>query len=252
MERHGLRNRWWQAATLWAVLPLLWAGTAKSAAAQEQQQQSGSGSQSEEKTAGDANAAQNNGTPNSAAGAAAKPASKPKHVITNDDLKPSAFASFGGLFYFSTGSINDCDSACFDQVHMMSPTGLEKNPNWRTQVLRDLELVRSSGPWQAYLHTLYGAHNKICQLTFDKQDELRRSGNARNLGPQEIAIAEKYEEQMKAAQDELNGEVARQSAEQKLFAEKPYANAFATVQGTRMMGGFCSQAKVIYPTIVYP
>jgi hypothetical protein len=33
----------------------------------------------------------------------AKPAAKPKKVITNDDIKSSPNASFGGLFYTSSG-----------------------------------------------------------------------------------------------------------------------------------------------------
>jgi hypothetical protein len=181
---------------------------------------------------------------------AAKPASKPKHVITNDDIKPSPYSSFGGLFYMSTGSINDCDAGCFDQIRAMATANFETNPNWRRDVLRQLDLVRSDGEWQAYLHDLYGAHNKVCQATFDKQDELRRSGGSfRNLGPQQIAITEKYDEKTKAAQDEVSAQVTRQQLVQKKFADKPFANAFATIQGTRMMGGFCSQARVIYPEI---
>jgi hypothetical protein len=183
--------------------------------------------------------------------AAAKPASKPKHVITNDDIQPSPYSSFGGLFYMSTGSINDCDASCFDEVRAIALANADTNPNWRRDVLRQLELVRSDGEWQAYLHELYGVHNRICQSTFDKQDELRRSGGSfRNLGPQQIAITEKYEEQTKAAQDELSAQVARQRLIQKKFADKPYANAFATVQGMRMMGGFCSQAKIVYPVLI--
>ena len=172
------------------------------------------------------------------------------YVITNDDIKPSPYSSFGGLFYMSTGSINDCDAGCFDQVRAMAMVNSETNPNWRRDVLRQLDLVRSDGEWQAYLHDVYRAHNKVCQSTFDKQDELRKSGGSfRNLGPQQIAITEKYDEQAKAAQDEVSAQVARQQQIQRKFADKPYANAFATIQGTRMMGGFCSQAKVIYPEI---
>lgn len=237
------------AALLCAAMVLLWPGAANNVAAQEQVQQQ-NGTQAEDNAAAKGASSGQNDASQSRATEQAKPA-KVKHVITNDDIKPSPYANFGGLFYFSTGSINDCDSACFDQVRTMATFNSDKNPNWRTQVLRELEQVRSNSEWQTYLRALYGAHNKICQLTFDKQDELRRSGNSRNVGPTEIAIAEKYEDQTKAAQNELNAEVARQSAEQKKFAEKPYANAFASLQGTRMMGGFCSQAKVIYPTIVY-
>lgn len=182
--------------------------------------------------------------------ATGKPASKPRHVITNDDIKPSSDSGFGGLFYTSAGSINDCDANCFDQVHAMAMVKSGTNPNWREEVLRQLDLVRSDGEWQAYLHDMYRAHNKVCQLGFDKQDELRRSGASfRNLGPQQIAITENYDGLTKAAQDELSAQVARQQQIQRKFAQQPYANAFATIQGTRMTGGFCSQARVIYPEI---
>jgi len=236
------------AAVLCGAMGLFAPGVTGSAVGQEPAQQSGSQTGDNVEGSG-ATPNRNNATQDNAT-EQAKPA-KVKHVITNDDIKPSPYASFGGLFYFSTGSINDCDAGCFDQVRATAMVNSEKSANWRTQVLRELDLVRSNSEWQTYLRALYTAHNKICQLGFDKQDELRRSGNARNVGPQEIAIAEKYEGQMKNAQDVLNAEVARQFAEQKEFADKPYANAFATLQGTRMMGGFCSQGKVIYPTIIY-
>jgi hypothetical protein len=184
-------------------------------------------------------------TPATAADAA-KPAAKPKRVITNDDIKSSPYTGFGGLFYTNSGSINDCDANCFDQVRASAQVDAEKNPNWRRDVLHELELVRSDSEWQAYLHDLYDAHRKVCQVTFDKTDEMRVSGNTRNLGPQEIAITEKYDAQMKTAQAELSAAVARQFMLQKKFADQPYANSFAAIQGTRMQGGFCSQARVIY------
>jgi hypothetical protein len=183
-------------------------------------------------------------TPGTAADAA-KPSGKPKRVITNDDIKSSPYSGFGGLFYTNSGSINDCDANCFDQVRLFAQMDAEKNPNWRRDVLQQLELVRSDSVWQAYLRDLYDAHRKVCQVTFDKTDEMRTSGNTRNLGPQEIAITEKYDAQMKTVQAELSGAVARQFMIQKKFADKPYANSFAMIQGTRMQGGFCSQARVI-------
>jgi hypothetical protein len=228
---------WWAAGGVF-LLP----GSEVLAAAQGQQQQ-------DDKKAPADGAAQAPATATAAAPAAdaAKPATKPKHVITNDDIKSSPYASFGGLFYTSSGSINDCNASCFDQVRNMAFVNTEDHPNWRRDVLREIEIVRSDSEWQAYMRDMYAPHGKVCQVTFDKADEMRRSGNTRNLGPQEIAITEKYDRQMQAAQADLDAAVARQSVLQKKFADKPYANAFATVQGTRMMGGFCSQARVIYP-----
>jgi hypothetical protein len=102
--------------------------------------------------------------------------------ITNDHMKSSPFAGFGGLFYTNSGSINDCDANCFDQVRLFAQVNADQNSDWRRDVLKQLELVRSDGEWQAYLHELYDVHNKVRQLTFDKADELRRSENTRNLG----------------------------------------------------------------------
>lgn len=185
-----------------------------------------------------------------AAAASRKAAATPKHVITNDDITPSPYSSFGGLFYTNSGSINDCDSNCLDQLHGRGLFDSDADPHWRRAVLRQIDVVRSDGEWQAYLHDLYGAHNRVCKATFDKQDELKRSGASfRNFGPQQIAITEKYDAQMKAAQDEVSAQVARQQEIQKKFADKPYADQFASMQGNRMMAGFCSQAKVIYPEI---
>ncbi len=204
-------------------------------AAQEQQQQ-------DQKPPADKTPADGAPQPSTTA-STGKPASKPRHVITDDDIKPSADSGFGGLFYTSAGRINDCDANCFDRVHAMAMVNSQANPIWREEVLRQLDVVRSDGEWQAYLHDMFRAHNKVCQLTFDKQDELRRSGGSlRDLGPQQIAITEKYDERTKAAQDELSAQVARQQPIQRKFAEKPYANAFATIQGTRMAGGFCTNS----------
>jgi hypothetical protein len=93
--------------------------------------------------------------------AAAKTANKPKKVITNDDIKSSPFTGFGGVFYTNTGSINDCDANCFEQVHMMAHVTGEKNATWRRDVLEQLDAVRSDSEWQTYLHELYDAHRRV-------------------------------------------------------------------------------------------
>jgi hypothetical protein len=175
-----------------------------------------------------------------------KPVVKPKHVITNDDIKSSPDSGFGGVFYTNSGSINDCNADCFDQVRSLSTADAGNDLNWRRDVLHQIESVRSNGEWQAYLHELFNAHNKICQLNFDKSDELHRSGGTRNMGPQQVAITEKYDRSLGAAQAELSAAVARQSTEQKKFGDKPFANAFSSLQGAHMAGGFCSQSKMIF------
>jgi hypothetical protein len=175
-----------------------------------------------------------------------KTAEKARKVFTNDDIKSSPYASFGGLFYVNTGSINDCDLNCFEQTRAFAQVDPNKNPDWRRDALQQIELVRSDSEWQAYLRDLYGAHGKICQINFDKADELRRSGSSRNLGPLEIAITEKYDAKTKIAEAELASDQDRQNFLQKKFRDKPYAFSFAILQALRIRGGFCSQGRVIY------
>jgi hypothetical protein len=176
----------------------------------------------------------------------AKAATKAKKIITNDDIKSSPASGFGGVFYVSAGAINNCDSMCFNQLRGNAWPGGKENPNWRRDILQQLDFVRSDSEWQGYLHELYRAHDAICQLTFEKQDEMRRSGSTRNLGPQEIAIADKYDDKISTTQATLTSAVARESELRQRFAGKPIANGFAMTQGVRMQGGFCSQSKVIF------
>jgi hypothetical protein len=218
-------------STLSAGDSLLWAG-------QQEQQQA-----PVDKPAGDG-AAQGATTTTQT-----KPADKPKKVITNDDIKSSPYAGFGGLFYFYTGSINDCDANCFEQVRGFSGQyqATENNPSWRREVLQQIELVRSDSEWQLYRRQLYEVHNRICHVNFDEQDELRRAGSSRNMGPQQIEITEKYEAKRKQARGELDALVGQQAAPLKKFEDKPYAKGFAMLQATRMPTGFSTQAKMIYP-----
>jgi hypothetical protein len=172
-------------------------------------------------------------------------------VITNSDIQSSPFAGFGGLFHTNSGSVNGCDAMCFDQSRLLGRQTNEQETTRRRRVLEQLDLVRSDREWQAYLHQLYDAHDKICHLTFDKNDELRGAGSHRNMGSQEIAIAEKYDDRMQAAKDTLAGVETRQAAVRQRFLGKPYALAFTDLQAMRMRSGFCSQARLNYPTTAF-
>jgi len=174
------------------------------------------------------------------------PAAKAKHIITNDDIKPSASSGFGGIFYTSSGMINDCNSMCFDQLRPAGQSGREESLHWRQEVLKQIDLVRSDSEWQAYLHQLYDAHSKICQITLDQQQELRTAGYSRDLGPREIAIDEKYDQKSKDANNELSALVGQQMAHLTKFRDRPYAYSFGAMQMMRMHGGFCSASRVIY------
>lgn len=178
--------------------------------------------------------------------APAKPADKPKKVITNDDLKSYGDGGSTGGFLTGFGPINDCNKSCFDQVRMFARVDAAENPNWKREALDGIDWVRRDTEWQRYLRDVYDVRRKGCQLASDKMQELARFADPRNVTPQEIAIDEKYDGKIKAAQAELETVRARQDALLKRFAANPYALQFATVQGMRLTSIYCPPITIFY------
>jgi len=169
---------------------------------------------------------------------AAKPAAKPKKVITNDDL-----AGSGGGFGFSSAEfsqINECDRNCFLNLQQSIRIDPAQNPHWRRDVLRAIDLVRKDAAWQRILRDVYDLHLKTCDLQAEKQEELAKSADPNNVTPQEVDIEEKYEVKFKELQEQLNAVRARQST-LKGDAENPVVFRFRIDQENRLQGAPCAQ-----------
>lgn len=174
----------------------------------------------------------------------AKPAQKPKRVITNDDLKGSG----AGAFRFTPADfsqINDCDRNCFEQVRQLTHAFPAENPNWRRDLLQAIDQVRKDDTWQRYLRDLYEVHVKFCQVGNDKKDELARNADPRNVTPREIAIDEKYDLKFKEVQSELQAVYDRQASLQRKFGGN-YAYQFTVVQANRIHNAGCVSPR--YPS----
>jgi len=170
----------------------------------------------------------------------AKPADKPKKVITNDDLKTSAG---GGSFAFSTGDfsqINNCDRNCFEQVRQLARVYPGANPNWKRDLLQAIDLVRKDSEWQKYLHDLYDMRLRFCQLGDEKRDELAKYADPNNVTPREIAIDDKYDAKFKEAQAALQTLTGNQAALQRKFGANPLAFQFTNVQISRIQNANCA------------
>lgn len=176
---------------------------------------------------------------------AAKPAAKPKKVITNDDL-----AGSGSGFGFSSAEfsqINECDRNCFLNLQQSIRIDPAQNPHWRRDVLRAIDLVRKDGAWQRILHDVYDLHLKTCDLQAEKQEELAKSADPNNVTPLEVDIEEKYDLKFKELQEQLNAVRARQST-LKSDADNPLVFRFRIYQESRLQNAPCAQpAHLRYP-----
>jgi hypothetical protein len=170
---------------------------------------------------------------------AAKPAAKPKKVITNDDLEGS-----GSGFGFSSAEfsqINDCDRSCFRNLQQSIRIDPAQNPHWRRDVLRAIDLVRKDAAWQRILHDVYDLHLKTCDLQVEKQEELAKAADPANVTPQEVDIEEKYEVKFRELQEQLNAVRARQSALKGDANDNPVVFRFRIYQENRLQGAPCAQ-----------
>jgi len=170
----------------------------------------------------------------------AKPADKPKKVITNDDLKSSGNGDSG----FSTldfGQINDCNRSCFEEIRQRARVIPSESPNWKRDLLQAIDRVRSNGEWQKYLRDLYDMHVKFCQIGDDKKEELAKSADPNNVTAREIAIDDKYDAKFKEAQAALQELTNRQDALQRKFSGSPFAYQFSVVQTSRIQNASCAQ-----------
>ena len=169
---------------------------------------------------------------------AAKPAAKPKKVITNDDL-----AGSGGGFGFSSADfsqINECDRSCFLNLQQSIRIDPAQNPHWRRDVLRGIDLVRKDAAWQGILHDVYELRLKICDLQAEKQEELAKSADPNNVTPREVDIEEKYEVKFRELQAQLNAVRGRQST-LKSDADNPVVFRFRIYQENKLQGAPCAQ-----------
>jgi len=169
------------------------------------------------------------------------PDAKPhKKVYTNDNL-PKA-GDFSGADF---SEINNCDRNCFEQVRQLAHVMPGSTPNWKRDLLRALDSVRTNPDWQKYLRDLYDVHLRFCAVGAEKRDELAHVADPNNVTPRELAVEDKYDAKFKQAQAALETVSARQHGLQQLFAANSFSLQFSQLQVSRIQNAPCGMQR--YP-----
>jgi hypothetical protein len=171
----------------------------------------------------------------------AKPALKPHHVITNDDLtgKGDIFGSASPDIDIS--NINDCDRNCFDRVRMGAPGQADAAGQWKRDLLRGIDRVTADAKWQGALGGLARAKGRFCQLAREKNEALANNANPRNVTEQELSIDEEFDRKFKAAQQELNAAFA--DADVVMRGYSGIVIPFMSLQKARVSSAPCVQPQ---------
>ncbi len=142
----------------------------------------------------------------------AKPAAKPRHVITNEDIQAEHGRLASANADVDIGNINDCDAVCFQMVHNLANYYLVRNSDWQHDLLRGIGEVTDDPKWQAALFHIARMKARFCELNQDKNDDLSDVADPRKMTEDEISVDQEYDRKFKAAQAELNEAYAEADA----------------------------------------
>jgi hypothetical protein len=176
---------------------------------------------------------------------APKPIQHARKVITDDDIQGIGWIYKGGGGP-DLSEINDCDRNCFEAVRIAAhiyPGGTQ----WKRDLLDAIENVRADGPWQGLLGDFGAIRGKFCNLEQERNAELARVSDPRNVTAPEISVEEKYNRLFKAAQADLLTLYDRAHFLKQAHAGSALEMAFMDHQTSRIITASCYMQKTYRP-----
>jgi hypothetical protein len=168
-----------------------------------------------------------------------------RRVITDDDIE-----GIGSIYKSAFGPdltyINDCDRICFEAVRVAAriyPSGVQ----WKKDLLDAIERVKDDGRWQALLSDFGAVRGKFCLLEQERNEELARESDPRNVTPVEISIEEKYDRLFKGAQADLLSLYDRAQVLRQSHASSGLEIGFMNYQTNRIVTANCYFPRQNHP-----
>ena len=177
---------------------------------------------------------------------APKPIPRARKVITDDDIQGIGWIYKGGGGP-DLSDINNCDRNCFEAVRVAAhiyPGGTQ----WKRDLLDAIENVRADGPWQGLLGDFGAIRGKFCSLELERNQELARVSDPRNVTAPEISVEEKYNRLFKAAQADLLTLYDRAHFLKQAHAGSALEMAFMDHQMSRIITASCYVQQPYRPT----
>jgi hypothetical protein len=173
-----------------------------------------------------------------------KPATPPKKspkVIDNDDIAGKGkllfpHASHSGI---DLSGINDCDRNCFERVRTAAGILAGADVQWKRDLLDGIDKIREDEKWQTALLELANVKGNFCDLQEEKNEDLARHSDPKNVTPEEIAIDEEYQRKFQAAQQDLMDAMA--STDTLIRAYRGIGVRFMAMQKDRIVTAYCQQ-----------
>jgi len=108
---------------------------------------------------------------------AAKPAAKPKHVITNDDLEPHASVGKDDKLIPSFSPLLDCDASCEQEARNYLGFDSDNEAEWRVQIADARRDLAADSGWRDLLSQGIQQSTYYCNFLLQQSQKTAPSGN---------------------------------------------------------------------------
>jgi hypothetical protein len=134
--------------------------------------------------------------PTPAVDAVAKPAAKPKHVFTNDDMPSSSSGSTvgkDGEIMPGPSRLLDCDASCEHAARNYLGYDSENEGEWREQIVKARNDLASDNPWRGLLHQGIAQVKYYCNFLAQQSQKTAPSNKSYNAQVQRSQNSEYFE-----------------------------------------------------------
>ncbi len=117
---------------------------------------------------------------------------------------------------------------------------------WERDLLDAIENVRNDAPWQSLLGDFGKVRGKFCMLEQERNEELARVSDPRNVTAPEISVEEKYNRLFKSAQADLLTLYDRAHFLKQAHATSGLEMGFMDFQTNRIVTASCNYVRQPY------
>jgi len=168
---------------------------------------------------------------------------KPKKVITNEDLEPhSAAGTTDKIITRDVSSLLNCDAACEQQAREFLGYDADYEAEWRMQVVRARRDLIADSEWRGMLSQSIGQQRTYCNFLAQQSQKTAPSGNSWDAQVQRARNAKYFETMGNTLRQGLETSVNRMNNHiQEVGELSPARAAMMNVQTNRIFDRACDQ-----------
>ena len=165
---------------------------------------------------------------------------KPKKVITNDDLEPNANAQPHPAVNGDSGSYLTCEATCEQEAREEAGYDADREAEWQMQVVNARRELAADEVWRRLLLQAIDQSNRYCNFLSQQSQKVAPSGNSYGARVQRAKADQYFQNMDKTLQQGLQSLASQMTRHTNEVGElSPVRGAMMYVQGERILQRTC-------------